>query len=65
MIVALFVKFRPCNLNVEKNVPSRCNKRCFPALIYDLLVSILSEQRSPLDKDQMRNSSVKEEIPSK
>lgn len=63
--MALFAKFRPCNLNREKNMPRRCNRRCFPVLIYDLLVSILLDQRSPLEKDQMRNSMVKEEIPSK
>lgn len=25
--IALFAKFRPCNLNEEKNMPSRCNRR--------------------------------------
>lgn len=34
----------------------------FSILIYDLLVSILSDQRSSLDKDLMGNALVKQEI---
>lgn len=33
IIIALFAKFRPCNLNREKNMPRRCNRKCFPVLM--------------------------------
>lgn len=65
IIVALFAKFSPCNLNgEEKNMLSRCNRRFLPYIKLWFTGEHTAWRRSLLAKDQMRNALVKPEIPS-